>query len=103
MTVWEPAAEPSSQTTATVWVPVLTFRQEALPPVSDTCLPWAKLAWPLLISEASPPLGQAAVVTVTVDPVAVTVIPAAANADGVVSASGSAAAAAMVRPERTNI
>ncbi|GGO41391.1 hypothetical protein GCM10012286_21170 [Streptomyces lasiicapitis] len=90
------------QITATVWVPGLTFCQEAVVPVSCTCRPEAKLALPLLISDPLPPPGHAVVVTVTVEPLAVTVIPVAATADGAASASGSATAAT-ARPERRDI
>ncbi|GAB2970489.1 hypothetical protein GCM10023080_037580 [Streptomyces pseudoechinosporeus] len=108
VTDWVPAVVPFAQTTMTVYVPELTPDQEALwlPAllVSGTWRPWAKLAWPLESSEASPPVGHAVVFTWTVDPLEVTVICVFTAAAGpAVRASGSAAVAATVRPARTNI
>ncbi|GAA5035211.1 hypothetical protein GCM10023335_80690 [Streptomyces siamensis] len=79
-----------------------------LVPVSGIWRPWAKFACPLESNEAMPKLlpllGHALVVTVTALPLVLTEIPdARATADGAARVSGSAAAAATVRPERRSI
>jgi hypothetical protein len=109
---WVPAVVPSWQTTMTVKVPGPTPVQAAdwllLVPVSDICRPWAKFDCPLESSEASPKLlpllGQALVVTETEVPLVLTEIPEPhATAAGAARASGSAAVAATVRPERRSV
>jgi hypothetical protein len=104
-TVPVPAVVPSLHITITVWEPDDTFDQEALrlepDVVSVACRPWAKMACPLESSEAFPPLGHADVETLTVEPVADTLTPAA-NAVWPARADGRKRAAA-VRPERTTI
>jgi hypothetical protein len=96
----------------TVKVPGPTPVQAAdwllLVPVSGICRPWAKFACPLESSEASPKLlpllGQALVVTETDVPLVLTEIPEPqATAAGAARASGSAAVAATVRPERRSV
>jgi hypothetical protein len=109
---WVPAVVPFWHTTMTVYVPELTPDQLAdcvlLVPVNGAWRPWAKFAWLLVSSEALPKLpllpGQALVVTVTDDPLVLTEIPEPhAAADPAARVSGSAAAAATVRPERRSI
>jgi hypothetical protein len=96
--------------TMTVYVPGLTFDQAAdcseVVPDRAAWRPWLKFAWLLVSSEAvpQPPVGavreHAVVVTETVDPEVLTEMPGAAAAGPAVRASGSAATAATVRPER---
>ncbi|GGT39981.1 hypothetical protein GCM10010254_69810 [Streptomyces chromofuscus] len=100
ITDWVPAVLPFAHMTTTVYVPGVTFVQaafcRALEPVTGTRRPWAKVAWPLLRSEAVPQLPfswvQALVVTETVEPLVLTEIPEFAAAGPATRASGSAAA-----------
>jgi hypothetical protein len=108
MTDWVPAVLPLEHTTTTVYVPGLTFDQPAdwreLDPVSAAWRPCEKFTWLLLRSEALPKLPlirvHALVVTETVDPLVLTEMPGPADACPAIRVSGSAAAAAAVRPVR---
>ncbi|GGX75492.1 hypothetical protein GCM10010358_32190 [Streptomyces minutiscleroticus] len=75
-----------------------------LPVVSGVRRPCAKVVWPVESSAASPPPPHAVVFAWTVELLKVTVMPGpAAAAWPAAGASGSAAAAVAVRPERTSI